>query len=104
MWHGSGSQGATISLLKSVAYNMVTLVWIGYLRLEPQRVPRLETALPADTFGMVLASSGGPDPDSGFMLRVEQAVDRVLSRSDWPRPATNRSRIVGRKPSPEEGN
>jgi len=35
---------------------------------------------------------------------VEQAVDRVLSRSDWPRPATEGSRLVGRKPNPEEGN
>jgi len=52
-----------------------------------------------------LASSGPvPDPDAGFMLRVEQAVDRVLSRSDWPRPDARGSRIVSRKPNPEEGN
>jgi hypothetical protein len=37
-------------------------------------------------------------------LRVEQAVDRVLSRSDWPRPKAEGSRIVSRKPNPEEGN
>jgi len=45
-----------------------------------------------------------PDPDASFMLRVEQAVDRVLARSDWPRPIANGPRIVSRKPNPEEGN
>jgi len=54
---------------------------------------------------MALAGSGAmPDPDASFMLKVEQAVDRVLSRSDWPRPSTKGNRIVGRKPNPEEGN
>jgi hypothetical protein len=99
------SHAATISLLKSAAYNAVTLVWIGYLKQQQQLVPRVEAAANANTFGMALAASGGvPDPDAGFMLRVEQAVDRVLSRSDWPRPSTSGSRIVGRKPNPEEGN
>ncbi len=99
------SHAATISLLKSAAYNAVTLVWIGYLRQQPERVPGIEAALPNGSLGMVLATSPAmTDPDEGFMLRVEQAVDRVLSRSDWPRPATEGSRLVGRKPNPEEGN
>jgi hypothetical protein len=92
MWYGN-SHVATISLLKSTAYNAVTLAWIGYLRQQPHLVPRVEAALPA-----VL------DPDAGFMLRVEQAVDRVLARNEWPRPNTQGSRIVSRKPYPEEGN
>jgi hypothetical protein len=105
LWYGNHGHAAIISLLKSTAYNAVTVVWIGYLKQHTQLVPKFETALNANTFGMALtASAAVPDPDAGFMLRVEQAVDRVLSRSDWPRPITQGSRIVGRKPNPEEGN
>jgi hypothetical protein len=52
----------------------------------------------------VSASTAVSDPDASFMLRVEQAVDRVLSRTDWPRPDAQGSRIVSRKPNPEESN
>jgi len=79
MRFGDG-QGALISLLKST-------------------VEATGTAYTND-----LALAAGWDPDAGFMLRVEQAVDRVLSRSDWPRPSTSGTRIVSRKPNPEEGN
>jgi hypothetical protein len=104
MWNGTGD-AAIVSLLKSTAYNAVTLVWIGYLKQQPHLVPRLEATANANTLGLTLATSAvALDPDAGFMLRVEQAVDRVLSRSDWPRPVTDGSRIVGRKPNPEEGN
>jgi hypothetical protein len=104
MWFGDG-QGAIISALKSTAYNAVTLVWIGYLRHQPQLVPRMETAAGPNPFNLALATStGSAETADGFMLRVEQAVDRVLSRSDWPRPLANGARIVGRKPNPEEGN
>jgi hypothetical protein len=104
MWYGNG-QAALISLLKSTAYNAVTLVWIGYLRQQPQSVPKVEAAINPNTLGRAWATSPAvPDPDASFMLRVEQAVDRVLSRSDWPRPAANGPRIVSRKPNPEEGN
>ena len=104
MWYGNG-QAAIISLLKSTAYNAVTLVWIGYLKQQPQLVPKLEAVPNANTLGMAWAASAAvPDPDASFMLRVEQAVDRVLSRSDWPRPTANGPRIVSRKPNPEEGN
>jgi len=104
MWYGN-SHGAIISLLKSTAYNAVTLVWIGYLKQEPQLVPRVEPGGNTNPLGMALATSGVAfDSDAGFMLRIEQAVDRVLSRSDWPRPAVQGSRIVSRKPNPEEGN
>lgn len=103
MWFGN-SHAATISLLKSAAYNAVTLVWIGYLKQQPKLLPRV-IAMNPNPRGMVLAASAAvPDSDAGFMLRVEQAVDRVLSRSDWPRPITNGPQIVSRKPNPEEGN
>lgn len=104
MWLGNG-HAATISLVKSAAYNAVTLVWIGYLKQQPELVPKVEATTNASTLGMALAASGAvSDPDAGFMLRVEQAVDRVLSRGDWPRPSTKGNRIVSRKPNPEEGN
>jgi hypothetical protein len=96
---------AMISLLKSSAYNAVTLVWIGYLNQQPQLVPQVEAASITNTLGVAFAASPAvPDPDASFMLRVEQAVDRVLSRSDWPRPSTKGGRIVSRKPYPEESN
>lgn len=102
MWYGNG-QAAIISLLKSTTYNIVTLVWIGYLKQQPQLVPKVELSTNPNNLALA-TSAGGSDPDAGFMLRIEQAVDRVLSRSDWPRPIAKRSRIVGRKPNPEEGN
>src|SRR5580658_2668345 len=104
MWYGNG-HAAIISLLKSTAYNAVTVVWIGYLKQQPHLVPKVEAATNANTLGMALsASTALLDPDASFMLRVEQAVDRVLSRSDWPRPDAQGSRIVSRKPNPEESN
>jgi hypothetical protein len=104
MWYGN-AQAPIISLLKSTAYNAVTLVWIGYLKQQPQLVPKVEAASNTNILGMALAASAAvSDPDAGFILRVEQAVDRVLSRSDWPRPSAKGSRIVSRKPNPEEGN
>ena len=104
MWLGDG-HAATISLVKSAAYNAVTIVWIGYLKQQPELVPKVEAVTNAGTLGMAWAASGAVlDPDASFMLRVEQAVDRVLSRGDWPRPSTKGNLIVGRKPNPEEGN
>jgi hypothetical protein len=103
MWLGHGH--AVISLLKSASYNAVTLVWIGYLKQQQQVAPEVEAATNANTLDMAFAGVGAmPDPDANFMSRVEQAVGRVLSRSDWPRPSTKGSRIVSRKPNPEEGN
>jgi hypothetical protein len=104
MWYGNG-HAALISLVKSTAYNAVTVVWIGYLQQQPHLVPRVEAATNANTLGMALSTSTAVlDPDASFMLRVEQAVDRVLSRSDWPRPDAQGPRIVSRKPNPEESN
>jgi hypothetical protein len=102
MSYGS-SEGAIISLVKSAAYNAVTLLWIGYLRQQVQPATRPQPTV--DALGRVMP---GParvsDGETAFMLMVEQAVDRVLSRSHWPRPAAEGSRIVGRKPDLEENN
>jgi len=101
MWFGKG-QAATISLIKSAAYNTVTLVWIGYLAQQTQPATGVVQLNPS---GMALAAPGGvSDHDEGFILMVEQAVDRVLSRSNWPRPTTKERWIIGRKPNSEEGN
>ncbi len=104
MWHGS-RHAETISLLKSLAYNVVTLVWIGYLRLEPQKVPSVQPATIPHVAGLAFATPiSVVDPEANLMLRVEQAVERVLYRGDWPRPSTKGSRIVGSRPHLEEGN
>src|ERR1700676_3777962 len=46
------AQPAIVSLLKSTAYNAVTLVWIGYLKQQPQLVPKLEAVPRANALGM----------------------------------------------------
>jgi hypothetical protein len=102
--HGN-IHGAKISLIKSMAFNLVTLVWVGYLSQHPERVPVVDQVLPMDAPGMAFAGTDGiADNDLGFMLRVEQAVDRVLSRSDWPRPNVETSQVVSRRPRPEDNN
>jgi len=94
-----GSAGPAISLVKSVAYNVVIILWIAYLRQHAhsipavEMVPRLETAL-ADP----AASTGA------FLSMVERAVEDVISRNPWPRPRTSGSQIVGRDPGPGESN
>jgi hypothetical protein len=100
MWYGHSHDGM-ISLLKGMAFNTVTAVWIGYLRHRAELVPMPGVVTSPSPFGLAFAT---PDPEAGFMLRVEDAVDRVLSRSNWPRPVAHGSQIVGRKPTSEEGN
>jgi hypothetical protein len=102
--HGN-IHGAKISLIKSMAYNLVTLVWAGYLSQHPERVPSVDQLLPMDAPVMAFAGADSmANNDLGFMLRVEQAVDRVLSRSEWPRPNVEASQVVGRRPRPEDNN
>jgi hypothetical protein len=102
--HGN-IHGAKISLIKSMAYNLVTIVWAGYLSQHLERVPIVDQLLPMGAPGMAFAGADGmANNDLGFMLRVEQAVDRVLSRSDWPRPNVEASQVVGRRPRPEDNN
>lgn len=102
MRFGEGA-GASISLIKSAAYNGVTLLWVVYLRRGSesvslldvrQRVATLDVAFPAP------AQAGG----SEFLSMVEQAVDRVLSRGSWPKPSVRGSQIIGHQPEREERN
>jgi hypothetical protein len=94
---------ATLSLVKSAAYNGVTLVWIMYLKRQSEPILELDVApqLIALNVSLVASTQAG---DHGFLSMVEQAVDRVLSRGSWPRPSVKGSQIIGRKPEREERN
>ena len=95
-----------VSLVKSVAYNGVTLLWIGYLKQQAESVPQVEVTPRVNGLNVALAGPTAADPsgDASFMTMVEHAVDRVLSRHTWPAPAADGSRVVGRQPGPEESN
>jgi hypothetical protein len=102
MHYGDGSV-AIVSIVKSAAYNAVTLLWIVYLRIQRQSMVEIDAPpqLNALNAALVASTQGG---DSGFISMVEQSVDRVLSRGSWPRPSVKGSQIIGRKPEPEERN
>lgn len=102
MKFGDGSI-AIASLIKSAAYNAVTLLWIVYIRRQSETALEIEVAPQVTSLNVALVAS--PEiGDLGFLSIVEQAVDRVLSRHSWPKPAANGLQIIGRKPDPEEHN
>jgi hypothetical protein len=86
-----------------VAYNAVTLLWIIYLRRQSQSIPELEVTPQLNALNMALVASTHPGGND-FLVMVENAVDRVLSRGSWPRPSAKGSQVVSRKPEPEERN
>jgi hypothetical protein len=102
MRYGDGAQDM-VSLLKSTAYNAVTVLWIFYLRQQSESIPEIELATSFDVRNAVLANAIPGSKDS-FLAMVEQTVDQVLSRHPWPRPISKRSQIVGRKPAAGENN
>ena len=94
-----------ISLMKSLAYNAVTVLWIGYLSQQLESVPEVEVFPRTSSLNVALVTPDAPaNVDLPFLAMVEQAVDRVLARHTWPAPPTNGSQIVGRTPGPEERN
>ncbi len=96
-----------VSLVKSVAYNAVTLLWIGYLKQQPESVPQVEVAPRVNAFNVALAGPAAVDGNTSFLTMVEQAVDRVLSRHTWPAPVPpppEGPQVVSRKPGPEDNN
>jgi hypothetical protein len=101
--HFGGGPVAILSLVKSAAYNGVTLLWIMYLRRQSEPILEIDMALQLSAFNVSLVASTQAG-DSGFLSMVEQAVDRVLSRGSWPRPSIKGSQIIGRKPEREERN
>jgi len=92
-----------VSLIKSSAYNAVTVLWIVYLARQVESTLVIEEADQLGALNVVLV--GSPEEgDPGFIAMVERMADRVLSRHSWPRPVVQGSQIVGRKPQPEERN
>jgi hypothetical protein len=94
-----GSVGPTISLVKSLAYSAVIILWIGYLRQKPHLIPAVEMA---PSLEVALADPAGST--EAFLSMVERAVEDVISRNPWPRPRTSGPQIVGREPGPGESN
>jgi len=98
--------GAMVSLVQSVAYNAITVLWIAYLapRRETVHVPGRVAEFNSFNMELVPPVSAAAG-DETFIAVVEHAVERVLSRSTWPRPSTIKGAlIIGRKPEPEERN
>jgi hypothetical protein len=101
--HYGDASGAFVSLVKSIAYNGVTLLWIMYLSRRRQPVAVVEVMPELNALNLALIAST-PGREATFLAMVEQAVDRVLSRNSWPRTTANGSQIVVHKPEPEERN
>jgi hypothetical protein len=101
--HFGDGPAAIVSLVKSSAYNAITLLWIMYLRRQSESAPQMDVAQELTALNVALVGSTDAG-DMGFISMVEQMVDRVLSRSTWPRPVTQGAEIIGRKPNPEERN
>ncbi len=102
LMHFGDGPAPVVSLVKSTAYNAITFLWILYLRRESESLVEIDMA--PELSGLNAALLASPDAGESFMSVVEQAVDRVLSRSSWPRPSMNGSQIIGRKPEREERN
>jgi hypothetical protein len=102
LMHFGNGPAAIVSLVKSVAYNGVTLLWIFWLRRESESLAEIETAPQLNGLNVALLAS--TESGDGFLTMVEQAVDRVLSRGTWPKPSVQGSQIIGRRPEREERN
>jgi hypothetical protein len=87
---------AAISLIKSLAYNSITLLWIGYAwRGLPAPHPVSATHEVAD-WNLAVIGLPEPVPEYPFISLVEDAVDRVMERSAWPKKGTTDTlRIIG---------
>jgi hypothetical protein len=101
--HFGDAPVAILSLVKSAAYNGVTLLWIMCLRRQRESILEIDLAPQFSALNVSLVASTQAG-DIGFLSMVEQAVDRVLSRGSWPRPSVKGSEIIGRKPEREERN
>lgn len=102
LYFGDGP-AAIVSLIKSSAYNAVTVLWIVYLKRQVESKLEIEETDKLSALNVVLVGSTEAG-DPGFIAMVEQMADRILSRHSWPRPVVQGSEIVGRKPQPEERN
>ena len=102
MYFGDGP-AAIVSLIKSSAYNAITVLWIVYLSRQTEAISEIEETKQLSALNVALAGSTEAG-DPRFISMVEQMVDRVLSRHSWPRPVVQGSQVVGRKPQSEERN
>ena len=106
MMHYGEGLAPLVSVTKSLAYNCITVLWIGYVVRESESVPLTNTVpeLQALDVALLTPATAGTNGES-FLATVEDAVERVLSRSSkWPRPSTAGSQVVSRRPEPEERN
>jgi len=97
------SRAAIVSLIKSSAYNAVTVLWLVYLSRQYESTLGFEPAAELNALNVALVGSTQA-ADPSFISMVEQMAERVLSRHSWPRPVVQGSQIVGRKPQSEERN
>ena len=94
---------ASVSLIKSMTYTAVLLLWIGYLkRPEPVR-ERMPSQL--GLWNSVLIAQPAGNSSQPFLTMVEEAVERVLSRTaPWPKAIAKGSSLVIRQPGAEDRN
>lgn len=87
---------ASLSLVKSVSYIGVMLLWIAYAwRGLPAPQPISATHEVVD-WNLAVIGLAEPLPDYPFISLVEDAVDRVMERSAWPKKSTTETlRILG---------
>jgi hypothetical protein len=89
----------TMSLIKSVSYNIVTLVWIAYIR---QRRPMAVASPQLTEWNMAFTGPMDRSEAPSFMTMVEEAAERVLARSAWTRTPGKGLRVVGGDPGGKE--
>ena len=87
-----------MSLIKSASYNLVTLLWIAYIR---QRRPMAVASRQLTDWNMSIAGPLDSAQTPSFITMVEQAAERVLARSAWRTPGKG-LRVVGADTRTEE--
>jgi hypothetical protein len=94
---------ASVSLIKSMAFTSVLVVWIGYLKRPEPVLERMPSQL--GLWNNVLLAQPSVSSNQPFLTMVEDAVERVLSRTrPWPRSASKGSRLLCRRPGAEDCN
>jgi hypothetical protein len=102
MRYGDGA-AALVSLVKSAAYNGVTLIWILYLRRQSHSIPEVFATPQLNALNLRIVASA-PGGDVSLLTMVQEAVDRVLSRDSSPRLPVQRSHLASRKAESKERN
>jgi len=102
--HFGDGPATVVSLVKSTAYDAVTLLWIMYLGRQSEPLREIDLVPQRERGGLKLALAPSTEAPDDFLSMVEQAVDRVLSRASWPRTSVKGPQVIGRKPGREEHN